>query len=75
MRFLHVCIWTEGVVDIGHALLKEEGKGAELDLGVVPKAYEWNWCTHYCHVPLTKEAIWPSLICVGRKEQAGQERK
>lgn len=43
MDFLHVCIWTKGVISIGHALLMEEGKDAELDLAVFPKAYEWNW--------------------------------
>ena len=45
MGFLHFCIWTEGIVNIGHAVLMEEGKDAELDLAVVLKVREWNWHT------------------------------
>ena len=43
MGVFHFCIWTEGVINIGRAVLMEEGKDADLDLAMVLKAYEWNW--------------------------------
>lgn len=43
MGFLHFCIWTEGVITIGRAVLTEEGKDTELDPAMVLAAYEWNW--------------------------------
>ena len=69
MDFLHVCIWTKGVINIGHALLMEEGKDAELDLAMVPKAYEWNWhalTTVTCHYP---------IICHMAKPRINREGK
>lgn len=42
MGLLHFYVWTEGIITIGHAVLMEEGKDAELDFAMVLEAYEWN---------------------------------